>query len=97
MDSDPADLTARAIAAIRDRLAVFHPARGALTSDLEAARHGDPEIAIDDASQVLQYFGTPIRADEFRALHAAATHFSMADFLEGIVVLPPGEGPSAHI
>lgn len=94
MDTDPADLTARAIAAIRDRLAASHPARSALTSDIEAARHGDSEIAIDDVSQALQYFNTPIRADEYQALHAAATHFSMADSLEGIIVLPPDEAPS---
>ncbi|MFD6416189.1 hypothetical protein [Streptomyces sp. NPDC060194] len=93
--ADPAELTALAIAALRDRLAASHPARRALASDVEAARHGDPELAIDDVGHVLRYFDTPIRTDEFQALHAAAAHFALADALEGVVVLPPDEAPPA--
>ncbi|MEU5417585.1 hypothetical protein [Streptomyces clavifer] len=91
MDTDLADLIARTIAVIRDRLPASHPARSALSSNVETARHGDPEIAIDDVSQALQYFDTPIRAEEFQALYAAAAHFSMVDSLEGIVIIPPDD------
>ncbi|MFF2526551.1 hypothetical protein [Streptomyces liangshanensis] len=87
MEIDPAGLAADAIAGIRDRLDLLDPARGALTSDVEAARHGDPEFAIDDACEVLRYFHVPVRLDEFQALRSIATHFAMEDSLEEIIVI----------
>jgi hypothetical protein len=86
MDNGTDKEVVRILSAIRDRLGPVSPARSALASDIEAARHADPEFAIDDACNALRYFGVSLNKDEFDALKSAAGNFFMEDSLEGLRV-----------